>query len=124
MVNFSLEGKVALVTGAAYGIGLAIAQALAEAGAKIVYNCSRQSTLDRGAEAYKQLGIDAKGYLCDVTDEADVKKMVADIEATVGTIDILVNNAGIIKRIPMEEMEAEDFRRDRKSTRLNSSHRQ
>ncbi len=104
MVNFSLEGKVALVTGAAYGIGLAIAQALAEAGAKIVYNCSRQSTLDRGAEAYKQLGIDAKGYLCDVTDEADVKKMVADIEATVGTIDILVNNAGIIKRIPMEEM--------------------
>jgi gluconate 5-dehydrogenase len=57
------------------------------------------------------LGIDAKGYLCDVTDEAAVKAMVADIEATVGTIDILVNNAGIIKRIPMEEMDVEDFRR-------------
>lgn len=111
MVNFSLEGKVALVTGAAYGIGLAIAQAFAEAGAKIVYNCSRRETLERGAAAYKKLGIDAKGYLCDVTDEESVKAMVADIEATVGTIDILVNNAGIIKRIPMEEMAADEFRR-------------
>ncbi|MDE6655293.1 MAG: gluconate 5-dehydrogenase [Muribaculaceae bacterium] len=111
MVNFSLEGKVALVTGAAYGIGLAIAQAFAEAGAKIVFNCSRQSTLDRGLEAYKALGIDAKGYLCDVTDEEAVKDMVAKIEAEVGTIDILVNNAGIIKRIPMTEMSVEEWRR-------------
>ncbi|MCH5345516.1 MAG: gluconate 5-dehydrogenase [Muribaculaceae bacterium] len=111
MVNFSLDGKVALVTGAAYGIGLAIATALAEAGAKIVYNASRQSTIDRAAEAYKALGIEAKGYLCDVTDEAQVKAMVADIEATLGTVDILVNNAGIIKRIPMHEMEVDEFRR-------------
>ena len=111
MVNFSLEGKVALVTGAAYGIGLAIARAFAEAGAKIVFNCSRQETVDRGLAAYKELGIDAKGYLCDVTDEQAVKAMVADIEKTVGTIDILVNNAGIIKRIPMTEMAVEDFRR-------------
>lgn len=111
MNQFSLEGKIALVTGAAYGIGLAIAQAFAEAGAKIVFNCSRQETVDRGMEAYRKLGIDAKGYLCDVTDEESVKAMVADIEATVGTIDILVNNAGIIKRIPMEEMAVEDFRR-------------
>ena len=108
---FSLEGKVALVTGAAYGIGLAIAKALAKAGAKIVFNCSRQETIDRGLAAYKELGIDAKGYLCDVTREEEVKAMVADIEKTVGTIDILVNNAGIIKRIPMEEMSTDDFRR-------------
>lgn len=111
MVNFSLEGKVALVTGAAYGIGLAIARAFAEAGARIVFNCSRQETVDRGLKAYKDLGIDAKGYLCDVTDEQAVRVMVADIEKTVGTIDILVNNAGIIKRIPMTEMAVEDFRR-------------
>lgn len=108
---FSLEGKVALVTGAAYGIGLSIAKALAGAGAKIVFNCSRQETLDRGFAAYREAGIEVKGYLCDVTDEDAVKKMVADIEQTVGTIDILVNNAGIIKRIPMEEMAASDFRR-------------
>ena len=108
---FSLEGKTALVTGAAYGIGLAIAKALANAGAKIAFNCSRKETVDRGLKAYKELGIDAKGYVCDVTDENSVKEMVADIEATIGTIDILVNNAGIIKRIPMEEMNVEDFRR-------------
>lgn len=107
---FSLEGKTALVTGAAYGIGMAIAKALARAGAKIVFNCSRQETVDRGLKAYAELGIDAKGYLCDVTDEQAVGNMVADIEKTVGTIDILVNNAGIIKRIPMEEMTASDFR--------------
>ncbi len=111
MVNFSLEGKIALVTGAAYGIGLAIATAFAQAGAKIVFNCSRQETIDRGIKAYRELGIDAKAYLCDVTDEAAVKDMVADIERSVGVIDILVNNAGIIKRIPMEDMGVEDFRR-------------
>ncbi len=111
MVNFSLEGKVALVTGAAYGIGLAIAQAYAEAGAKVVFNCSRQETVDRGMKAYKELGIDAKGYVCDVTDEASVKDMIAKIEAEVGTVDILVNNAGIIKRIPMTEMSVADFER-------------
>lgn len=111
MSQFSLEGKVALVTGAAYGIGLAIAEAFAKAGAKIVFNCSRQETVDRGLKAYKEKGIEAKGYLCDVTNEESVKAMVADIEATVGTIDILVNNAGIIKRIPMEKMAVEDFRR-------------
>lgn len=111
MNMFSLEGKIALVTGAAYGIGLAIAKALAQAGARIVFNCSRQETLERGLAAYKELGIDVKGYLCDVTDETAVKTMVADIEKNIGTINILVNNAGIIKRIPMEEMAVEDFRR-------------
>lgn len=111
MVNFSLEGKVALVTGGVYGIGFAIAKALHEAGAKIVYNCSTQKSMDLGVANYREAGIDAKGYLCDVTDEAAVKAMVADIEQTVGTIDILVNNAGIIRRIPMTDMEAADFRR-------------
>ena len=111
MVNFSLEGKVALVTGGVYGIGFAIAKALHEAGAKIVYNCSTQKSMDLGVANYREAGIDAKGYLCDVTDEAAVKAMAADIEQTVGTVDILVNNAGIIRRIPMTDMEAADFRR-------------
>ena len=77
MVNFSLEGKVALVTGAAYGIGFAIAKALAEAGAKIAFNCRSQANMDKALEAYKELGIDAKGYICDCTDEEGVKAMVA-----------------------------------------------
>lgn len=59
---------------------------------------------------YAALGIEARGYLCDVTDEAAVKQMVADIEKELGVIDILVNNAGIIKRIPMHEMSVEEFR--------------
>ncbi|MDY4852152.1 MAG: SDR family NAD(P)-dependent oxidoreductase, partial [Prevotella sp.] len=107
--RFSLEGKVALVTGAAYGIGFAIAEAYAMAGAKIAFNCRGQHHLDQALADYKAKGIDAKGYICDVTNEEDVKKMVADIESTLGTIDILVNNAGIIKRIPMHEMKRAEF---------------
>lgn len=106
---FSLEGKVALVTGAAYGIGFAIAKAYAQAGAKIAFNCRSQHHMDQALADYKAEGIDAKGYICDVTDEAQVKAMVEDIAATLGPVDILVNNAGIIKRIPMTEMAAEEF---------------
>ena len=109
-VNFSLEGKVALVTGAAYGIGFAIAKAYAQAGAKIAFNCRGQEHLDRALTAYAAEGISAKGYLCDVTDEAQVEQMVADISRELGTVDILVNNAGIIKRIPMHEMAPDQFR--------------
>ena len=108
--KFSLEGKIALVTGASYGIGFAIAKALSEAGAKIVFNDIKQEFVDKGLAAYAEAGIDAKGYVCDVTDEDAVNAMVADIETTVGVIDILVNNAGIIKRIPMTEMTAAEFR--------------
>ncbi len=66
--------------------------------------------MDKAMADYKAKGIDARGYICDVTDEAQVEKMVADIEKELGTVDILVNNAGIIKRIPMTEMKAEEFR--------------
>lgn len=107
---FSLEGKVALVTGASYGIGFALASALAEAGATIAFNDINAEFLEKGLAAYKAAGIDARGYIADVTDEAAVQKLVADIERDLGTIDILVNNAGIIKRIPMHEMDVKDFR--------------
>ena len=111
MKKFSLEGKIAWVTGASYGIGFAIASAFAAAGAKIVFNDLSPAHLESGLAAYKAAGIDAKGYLCDVTDEEAVQKLVKQIEEEVGTIDILVNNAGIIKRIPMLDMSAADFRK-------------
>ena len=110
-VSFDLTGKVALVTGASYGIGYAIAKGFAEAGAKIVFNDINQELVDKGIAAYKADGIEANGYVCDVTNEAAVVELVAKIEKEVGVIDILVNNAGIIKRIPMHEMSAEDFRK-------------
>ena len=108
--KFSLEGKVALVTGAAYGIGFAIAEALAKAGAKIAFNCRKKEHLDSALAEYAKRGIEAKGFLCDVTDEVAVGKMVEQISTEMGAIDILVNNAGIIKRIPMHEMSVEEFR--------------
>lgn len=110
MTNFSLNGKIALVTGASYGIGFAIASALANAGATIVFNDLKQEFVDKGLAAYREAGIKAAGYVCDVTNEDQVNAMVKQIEEEVGVIDILVNNAGIIKRVPMHEMSAAEFR--------------
>lgn len=107
---FSLKGKVALVTGACYGIGYAIASALYKAGAEaIVFNARTQSNIDKALEDYTKDGIKAYGYICDVTNENDVQAMVKDATEKFGHIDILVNNAGIIKRIPMHEMAREEF---------------
>lgn len=110
MKDFSLEGKVAWVTGASYGIGMAIAKAFHTAGAKIVFNDLREEAVERGINSYKEAGIDATGYVCDVTNEEKVKETAEDIVAKFGSIDILVNNAGIIKRIPMLDMTADEFR--------------
>jgi gluconate 5-dehydrogenase len=108
--SFSLEGKIALVTGASYGIGYAIARAFHAAGATIVFNDVNADLVQKGIAAYKQDGITAHGYVFDVTDEQQVGEAIARIASEVGVIDILVNNAGIIKRIPMIEMSAKEFR--------------
>ena len=108
--DFSLKGKIALVTGASYGIGFAIARAFASAGATIVFNDIKPELVEKGRAAYKGYGIEAHGYVCDVTNEEAVSALVAQVEKEVGGIDILVNNAGIIKRIPMCEMKASEFR--------------
>lgn len=109
--DFSLEGKNAWITGAAYGIGFNIAKAFVAAGTKnIIFNDRHQSTLDLGLANYQEAGIkNVHGYLCDVTKEDDVKALVEKIHQEVGQIDILVNNAGIIKRVPMHEMPRSEF---------------
>ena len=108
--HFSLKGKTAWVTGASHGIGFAIAEALHGAGATVVFNAINQDRVNQGLEAYKAAGVAVHGYACDVTDEAAVNATVAKIEKEVGVVDILVNNAGVIKRVPMIEMSAAEFR--------------
>ena len=107
---FDLTGKVALVTGATHGLGMAMATALAKAGATLVVNGNTPAKMELALATYQQQGLAVKGYLFDVTNEEQVKESIARIETEVGPVDILVNNAGIIKRIPALEMEADAFR--------------
>ena len=109
--SFNLKGKIALVTGASYGIGFAIAKGLAEAGATICFNNTTADGVKLGLDSFEECGIKAHGYVCDITSEDSVSELIAKIESEVGVVDILVNNAGIIKRIPMLEMSADDFRK-------------
>lgn len=111
MDSFRLDGKVALVTGASYGIGFALATAFAKAGAKIAFNDRNQDKIDQGLADYAKEGIEARGYIADVTKEDKVARLIEEIKRDFGTTpDILVNNAGIIKRIPMLEMSTADYR--------------
>jgi len=107
---FDLTGKTALVTGATHGLGMAMAKGLAGAGARIVFNDRDAERTGNAQEVYQLEGIDARGYVFDVTDEDAVKEQIARIEAEVAPIDILVNNAGIIKRVRMLDMAVEEFR--------------
>ena len=111
MNMFDLTGKIALVTGGAHSIGFAIGKGLAQAGAKICFNCTSEESRVRGEANYAAEGITAYGYVADVTCQEAVDALVAQIRQEHGVIDILVNNAGIIKRIPMLEMSADDFRK-------------
>ena len=107
---FDLTGKTALVTGATHGLGMAMARGLAEAGATLVINGhSSQQKIDQALEQYRDSGIQAHGYLFDVTDEKAVRENLTIIEKEVAPVDVLVNNAGIIKRTPLEQMEVADF---------------
>lgn len=107
---FDLKGQVALVTGATHGIGMALAEILATAGAKILFNDIDKAKMEKAETEYRSKGIDAKGYVFDVTNCSDVEKAVAEMVKEFGKVDILINNAGIIKRIPAVEMSAEEFR--------------
>lgn len=107
---FDLSGKTALVTGGTHGIGMAIATGLGKAGASIIVNGRSAQKLESAKAAYAANAIDAHVYVLDVTDEAAVDSVIPEIEKEAGPIDILVNNAAIIKRIPILDMTADDFR--------------
>lgn len=107
---FDLTGKVALVTGATHGLGMAMATGLGKAGATLVINGhSSQEKLDAAIATYESNGLQAHGYLFDVTDEQAAEAAVESIEREVGPVDILVNNAGIIKRVPLLEMDLAEW---------------
>ena len=106
---FNLQGKVALITGGAHGIGFSIAEGMAKCGAVICFNCSSEASLEKGMAAYKAAGIDAHGYVADVSDEDAVNAMVAKIKAEVGPVDILVNNAGVTRDGLVMMMKEADF---------------
>lgn len=107
---FDLGGKVALVTGATHGLGMAMAKGLGAAGARLVINgSSSQEKIDRAVAAYEAAGFNVSGYRFNVTNEKEVESAVKRIESEVGAIDILVNNAGIIRRVPLLEMPLEEW---------------
>lgn len=107
---FDLTGKVALVTGATHGLGMAMAKGIGKAGARVVINGnSSQEKIDSAVAQFNADGIDTYGYRFDVTDEKAVIDTIGKIQAEVAPIDILVNNAGIIKRTPLAEMDVKDF---------------
>jgi gluconate 5-dehydrogenase len=108
---FDLKGKRALVTGGTHGLGMAMAKGLGLAGAELIINGTTPDKMEAALKEYKEQGLKATGYLFDVTDDRATESFVAKIEDEIGPIDILVNNAGIIKRIPLVDMDVEDFRK-------------
>jgi gluconate 5-dehydrogenase len=108
---FSLEGRVALVTGASRGIGFAIAEALADNGARVLLNGRDRTMLLRKTDELRAKGGKAEALAFDVTDAAASCKTVADAADKFGRIDILVNNAGIQHRVPLTEWTDLDLER-------------
>jgi gluconate 5-dehydrogenase len=111
MELFDLSEKRALVTGGTHGLGMAMANGLALAGAELIISGTTPAKMDHALEEYASRGYRASGFLFDVTNDADASAFVDKIENDVGPIDILVNNAGIIKRVPLVDMETSDFRK-------------
>jgi gluconate 5-dehydrogenase len=111
MKLFNLSGKRALITGGTHGLGMAMAEGLAQAGAEIVISSTTPSKLEEAIAYYKNKGYQVSGYIFDVTDEKMAATQIEAIECNEGPIHILVNNAGIIKREAAVSMPIEDFRR-------------
>jgi gluconate 5-dehydrogenase len=111
MQQFSLSGKTALVTGSSRGLGFAMAQGLAAAGAHVVLNSRDQTAIDDAVASLTGAGLKASGHAFDVGDEAAVNAAIAAMTAATGGFDILVNNAGLQLRGPFLEQPMENWRR-------------
>ena len=107
---FDLSGKNALLTGATHGLGMAMAKGLGDAGANLIINGHSTERMEKAVKEYNDYGLDVHSYLFDVTQEKEIAENVSKIEKEVGTVDILVNNAGIIKRVPLADMDVEDYK--------------
>ena len=110
MNRFDLSGRTALITGASRGIGLAIAEALSQAGARVILNGRSLSSLEEAAQRLRQAGTQVEISVFDVTDAAQAAAAIQVIEETIGPIDVLVNNAGIQRRAPLEQFKDSDWR--------------
>jgi len=106
---FSIEGKRVLLTGSARGIGFLLARGLAGAGAEVIVNATTLEGAEKGAAHLRELGLRAHAKAFDVTQSAQVKQAVDEIEAEWGAIDVLVNNAGIQRRRPFLEFPEQDW---------------
>jgi gluconate 5-dehydrogenase len=107
---FELTGKVALITGATHGIGLALARGLAQAGARVVINARNAEKLERAVATLAREGLTVSGCRFDLLNGAEVRERVAALDQEVGGIDILVNNAGVQRRRPLEQFDEKVWR--------------
>lgn len=105
----NLDGKVAIVTGGSRGIGLAIVEAFARAGAKVAVVATSDGSAERGAEAARAAGGEATAFAADVSDGARANEVVAQVLAAWGRVDVLVNNAGITRDMLLMKMSDEDI---------------
>ena len=108
---FSVQDKVALITGSSRGIGYTMAQGLARAGCKVVLNATDEGRLNLAVARLRQEGYNSNGFVFNVTDEREVNQKVFQMEQELGKIDILVNNAGINIRKPLEEFSLVEWQR-------------
>ena len=108
---FSLDGKIAMVTGSSKGLGNAAAKALAKAGADVVICGRNKADIDKAVEEIRGMGKNAVGFSFDVTQKESVQEGVAAILAHVGCIDVLFNNAGTNYRVPVLEYPEQDWDR-------------
>jgi len=106
---FSLDGKIAIVTGGNQGIGLAISKGYAEAGATVIIVNRRETEGKAAAESLAEEGLKVKAIATDVSDKSSVDSMVAKVNGEFGKIDVLVNNAGVIARTPPEDFTEEEW---------------